>query len=199
MKIVSESVKTTIIGGAVFLVPLVIVVAIVGKGLQLMMIVAEPIDELIPIDSVAGVAFVNIVAILAIVFLCYLTGLAARSAAATKLGESIHSVLLNVIPGYAFVKGITDAVSANTKDAGGFTPVVVHLDDYSQIGFEVERAPGKFAVVFLPGAPNPWSGTVAYVKEERIQPLEMSVSTAVKNIQRLGRGSAAYSERIQKV
>lgn len=199
MKIVSKSVKTTIIGGAVFLVPLVIVVAIVGKAIQLMMIVAEPIDELIPIDTIAGVAFVNIIAILAILVVCFLIGLAARSAVATKFGEKVNSVLLNVIPGYAFVKGITDAVATNTKEAEGFKPVLIRLDDFSQIGFEVERAPGKYAVVYLPGAPNPWSGTVAYVKEERIQPLDMTVSAAVTNIQRLGRGSAAYSERIQNL
>jgi uncharacterized membrane protein len=49
-------------------------------------------------------------------------------------------------------------------------------------------------VVYLPGAPNPWSGSVAYFNSERVKRLEMSVTQAVKNIQGIGRGSADYRE-----
>jgi uncharacterized membrane protein len=49
-------------------------------------------------------------------------------------------------------------------------------------------------VVYLPGAPNPWSGSVAYFNSERVKRLEMTLSQAVKNIQRIGRGSAGYGE-----
>ena len=44
-------------------------------------------------------------------------------------------------------------------------------------------------MVYLPGAPNPWSGSVVYVTADRVERLDMSVSEAVKNIRTLGRGS----------
>lgn len=197
MKILPDPIRTTIIGGAIFLVPLVIVVAIAGKAIQLMMVIAEPIDDLIPIENVAGIAFVNILAIVAVLVLCYLAGLSAQSGYGKKLRDSIHTVLLNVIPGYAFVKGLTDNMDSNTEAAKEFIPVIVKFDDNAQIGFEVERSPDNYVVVYLPGAPNPWSGTVAYFKEEQIQKLDMTVRQAIQNIQQLGRGSAAYSQRIK--
>ena len=191
MKNSIELIKTTIIGGIVFLVPLVIVTVIIGKALQLMMVIARPVDQLIPIKSIAGVALVNILAIVAILVLCFLAGLVARSAFASKMGNSISAILLNTIPGYGFVKGFTDTMASSSKAAEGFTPVLVNFDDNAQIGFEVERLNGGLVVVYLPGAPNPWSGTVAYFKEERIRPLDITVASAIKSIQKLGHGSGA--------
>ena len=49
---------------------------------------------------------------------------------------------------------------------------------------------GGNVVVFLPGAPNPWSGSVVYVSEDRVESLDMAPIDAVKNIRVLGRGSA---------
>ena len=55
--------KTTVIGGIVFLVPLIIIiVAIIGKALEIMKKVAEPLSALIPIESVGDIAIVNLIA-----------------------------------------------------------------------------------------------------------------------------------------
>ena len=56
---------------------------------------------------------------------------------------------------------------------------------FTQLG-----AIGGNVVVFLPGAPNPWSGSVVYVSEDRVEPLDMLPQDAIKNIRVLGRGSA---------
>jgi len=58
--------------------------------------------------------------------------------------------------------------------------------------FEIERTAEGNVVVYLPGAPNPWSGTVVYLEPGRVEKLDMSVADAVKSIQALGRGSAKY-------
>ena len=47
-------IKTTIIGGLVFMVPVVIVVVIAGKALEIMMLVAKPLGNLIPVDSIGA-------------------------------------------------------------------------------------------------------------------------------------------------
>ena len=58
--------------------------------------------------------------------------------------------------------------------------------------FEIERTPAGDVVVYLPGAPNPWSGTVVFVEQSRVEKLDMSVADAIRSIQALGRGSAGY-------
>ena len=43
--------KTTIVGGLLFLVPVVAVVVVIGKALNFMEAVAEPVAKVLPIDS----------------------------------------------------------------------------------------------------------------------------------------------------
>jgi len=100
---------------------------------------------------------------------------------------------LLTVPGYTFIKGYTDSIQKSEETAKSLIPVLVKFDDNSQIGFEVERLENSQVVVFLPGAPNPWSGSVAYFDAERVKQLDISVHQAVLNIKRLGKGSDAIA------
>jgi uncharacterized membrane protein len=184
--------KTTVIGGLVFMVPVVILVFILGKAFGIMRAVAAPLKVYVPTGSIGGIAVANLLVILAIVLVCFIAGLIARSAMAKRMYRSLDSTLL-AIPGYAFIKGFTDSMSSTEEAAKTLLPVLVQFDDNAQIAFEVERT-GDNVVVYLPGAPNPWSGSVAYFNVERVKRLEMSMSQAVKNIQKIGRGSVGYGE-----
>ncbi len=157
-----------------------------------MMLVAKPMSDWIPIDEVGGIALANVLALLAIVLSCFLFGLLARSAPAKKVYRSLDTTLSSV-PGYAFVKGFADSMSRSEEQAKSFIPVIARFDDNAQISFEIERTPEGSVVVYLPGAPNPWSGTVVYLDQSRVEKLDMSVSDAIKSIQALGRGSAKYT------
>ena len=66
---------------------------------------------------------------------------------------------------------------------------MVRFDDYVQMAFETERLPNGKVAVYLPGAPNPWSGSVVFVSNDRIKPLSISLADALRNIRTLGKGS----------
>jgi len=188
-------IKTTTVGGLVFMVPIVVIVVILGKAFELMLKVARPIDELIPIESIGGIAFVNLLALLAILLLCFVAGVIAKSPVARKFYQAIDSGLL-AIPGYAFIKAYTDSMKLGETEAKSMQPVLVRLDDCSQLGFEVERLDNGLVVIYLPGAPDPWSGTVAYFDADRAKKLELSASEAISNLRQLGRGSQALQKEI---
>ena len=76
--------KTTVIGGVIFLIPLIIIVAILGKAFQIMMRVAEPLSALVPIDSVVDIAVVNLIAVALIILACFVAGLAAKTVSASN-------------------------------------------------------------------------------------------------------------------
>lgn len=186
-------IKTTIIGGLVFLVPIVILVVIFGKAYKVMLRVAKPIGTMIPIDFIGGVAMANILAVVAIALFCFVAGLVAKSPLAKKAYRALDSALL-AIPGYAFIKGFTDSIDDSEEAAQSMLPVIVQFDDNGQIGFEVERTDGGKVVVYLPGAPNPWSGSVVYFSEDRVKRLDITVAQAIRQIRELGHGSAQYGE-----
>ena len=196
MKGFFQLIKTTIIGGLIFLVPIIIVVAILGKAFELMILVAKPLSAWIPLDSIGGVALANILAVLAILLCCFIAGFIAKGTAAKRLLNSVESKLLVAIPGYSFVKGMTDSLKNSEEAAKSFVPVVAQFDDNAQIGFEIERTERGNVVVFLPGSPDPWSGSVVYVNADRVEQLDMTVPDAINNIRHLGRGSAKYGERV---
>ena len=198
MKGFFQLIKTTIIGGLIFLVPIIIVVAILGKAFELMIKVAKPLSEWIPLDSIGGVALANILAVLAILLCCLIAGIIAKGDTAKHILKSVESKLLVAIPGYTFVKGVTDSLDSSEEAAKAFVPVIAKFDDNAQIGFEIERAERGNVVVYLPGSPNPWSGSVVYLKEDRVERLDMNVPDVIKNIRHLGRGSAKYGEQVRR-
>jgi uncharacterized membrane protein len=131
---------------------------------------------------------VDLLALAVTLLLCFVAGLLARRASATRMRQKLDTTLLNSFPGYAFIKGFTDNLRRTEEMAGSFVPVAVQFDDYVQIAFETHREPSGKVSVYLPGAPNPWSGTVVYVSSERVKPLPIRLPEALRNIRTLGKG-----------
>lgn len=184
-------VKTTVIGGIVFLVPFIVVVFILGKAFQFMRGLTQPLAAALPmVETVGGLLLVDLIAVALVLLLCFLAGLLARAAAAGRLVQSLEARVLSRVPFYHFVKGMTESVVEAESDTT-MRSVLVRLDDYSQLAFEIERLAGGEVVVFLPGAPNPWSGTVCLVDAARVTPLDAPMLAAVQNIKHLGKGSSA--------
>jgi uncharacterized membrane protein len=181
--------KSTIIGGVVFVIPFIIIVTLLLKVIKMMMLVSVPIGSLIPVDEIAGIAIADLLALISVIIICFLAGLAAKSLYAKRIHESIDSKLRLLIPGYAFIKGFTGGIEKDSEDKY-LIPVMAKFDDSSQIGFEVERLDNGLVVVYLPGAPNPWSGNVVYMTEDRIEKLNLKFSAVAKIIKRIGIGSA---------
>ena len=194
MKRFRELIRATLIGGIIFLLPLVFVVVVIGKAFQIMKTVAAPLGRLIPFESVAGLAVVEILTVLIMILSCLLAGLVARSPAGKRIHEKLDTVLLQVIPGYAWVKGMTGAI--RDEDAEKiFKPVLVEFDDQFQLGYEVDRTADELVAVYLPGAPDPRSGNVSYVTGERVKPIDAGFQTVSRISKHLGRGSSAIAVR----
>ena len=187
--------KTTAIGGLVFLVPLVVVVAILGKALGLMRDLVALIESRVPMITIGDLLVLNLIAVLVLFLVCFLAGLIARSPQGRRLGKRVESTLLATLPGYSVIAGFANSLRTSEEQSRDFVPVLAHFDDSSQLAFEVERTPKGKVVVYLPGAPDPWSGSVVYLTEDRVESVSMSVGDVVRCIRMLGRNSSGYAEK----
>jgi uncharacterized membrane protein len=185
-------IKATVTGGLVFLVPVVIAVAVLGKALGIMRALISPLREFIPQMTIGGVALINLLVLMALVLICFAAGLLARSRPAASIYRSLDKVLLS-IPGYAFIKGFTESMGHTEGAARTFNPALVYFDDYTQIGLEVERT-GNNVVIYLPDAPNPWSGSVIHIHADRVKQLAIPVAQALSSIRKIGLGSAGLTD-----
>lgn len=187
--------KSTVIGGLIFVIPFIIIVAVLLKAIKFMMVIAAPLDSLIPVDTIGGIALANILALILVIVICFLAGLAAKSLYAKRIHQSIDSKLKLMIPGYAFIRGIAGSFE---KDKGDeyLIPVIAKFDDSAQLGFEVERLENGIVVIYLPGAPNPWSGNIVYMTDDRVEKLNLKFSSVSRTIQRIGIGSEEFMRNI---
>jgi uncharacterized membrane protein len=179
---------TTIL--VVFLIPFIIVDVLLVKGFMIMHTLAEKVHMFLPLDSIVGLPFVRILALLFLVGSCFVSGLIAKSSWGRNIQNRIDDLLLQLVPGYAWIKGMTSNVSEE-EAAAVLKPVWIRFDDQYQVGFEVERCEEGLVAIFLPGAPDPRSGTLSYVESDRVEGLDLSFGEVVRNIRKLGLGSAA--------
>lgn len=183
-------IRTTLIGGIVFLIPL----AFLGIGLEKAYLVArgvaQPIHHVLPHDTLAGTIAVGIASILLIALVCYLAGLAARLAFVARQMRRIESVLIDIVPGYAVARSTIGGVTGHDDGTTALGPVLVRFDDHTVIALEVERSEDR-VVVFLPGAPATWSGSTAIVGADQVTPLDLAVHQVTGIMRVLGRGSIA--------
>lgn len=170
------------------MVPLVVLSILIAKAFQISVLIAGPIDKIIPIESVAGVAFVNLLAIALILLVCYGVGLAVRKGVLGSRMERLDGILIEVVPGYVVAKGLIGSVAKEDDVSEMLTPVMVSFDDCDQIAFEVEHDDTR-SVLFLPGSPSVWSGTTIVADRKRVRVLNIPMHRAVKLLRLQGRGS----------
>jgi uncharacterized membrane protein len=182
-------IKTTVLGGVIFLIPFIFVVAILGKALAWTHKLATPLLTHLPIEHFASALVIHLISVLLLVLVCFLAGVAARTPAAAGLVNSLESNVLMKFPPYALLKAKTGSI-LNPEEQEKLTPVIVRLDDAWQVGFEIEAIEQGKHLVFLPGAPDPWSGSVCIVDAERMTQLDTSVNTVNHIMKRLGKGGA---------
>jgi uncharacterized membrane protein len=186
MRGVYRFVKSTMIGGLVVLLPIVVIVAIVAWAVDLTIKLVEPLFARLPDKSVGGVSLVLLIAIVALVFCCFLAGIVAETALVRGLGRRAERLAL-LVPGYALMK----RVGADFIGVEGKRPVrtvVIRFEASSQIGFLMETLADGRQVVFIPGVPKALVGALHVVAAERVETLPMSVSAALDALGRLGVG-----------
>lgn len=178
-------IKTTLLGGILFLLPVVLLVTFLGKAIQIIMDVLQPIDEFLGIDTIGGIAFLNFISFVVLIFICFIAGIIAQSKPGRKFFQAIEQKLLN-IPGYAVLKARVTGNLQYSSTERSMKPVLAKIGTRQQIGFEVSRlASGKIAV-FLPKSPDPWSGTLVFINEEEIEPINASIRDTLQIFESLG-------------
>lgn len=187
MKLSLQPLKTTLIGGVVLLLPVVVALAVIGQGVALVGRAAAPLIALLPDKSVGGVALATLATLALLLLLCFGAGLLARAALGRRLSESFENRLHALYPRYTVFKGMTQDLAGEGMQ--GLLPVLVSFDDHQLLAMEVERLADGRVVVFLPGAPDPWSGSVVMVKPEQVRPIAIELGALNRVLKGLGRGS----------
>ncbi|WP_343613358.1 DUF502 domain-containing protein [Flavobacterium sp.] len=188
MKSIFKIIKATFLGGILFLAPLVVLLIILEKGYYIIQKVTLPLVSNLPRVHVLGLALQELFGILLIIIFCFIAGVLAKTTLAQKLILKIENSILSFIPGYSFMKGINENIMGieSNKD---LKVILVPTDAGWQFAFLIEQIDENNFTVFVPDAPNPWSGSVVFVEKKDIREVGISQKEALACIRKLGYGS----------
>src|SRR6516164_11665264 len=184
--------KTTVLGGVLFLVPVVVLIAILEKALGVAQKAAVPLaDVLFQGTFLHDHAYVSdLLALGLLLVVCFLAGLAAKTSFARRSVDALEKKVLAKVPTYDSVKSkFLATLQSQSQEGEAMRPVLARFEDSWQIAFEVERIPNGIVTVYVPGAPDPWSGSVCFMTEDRIQAIDPAMSPVMKTLKDLGKGS----------
>lgn len=181
-----QFVLTTAIGGVVFLIPVVVLVVVIAKAIGFMMVVAKPMADWLPVDTIGGVALANVIAGVALVLVCFLAGLLARHALASAFVGQLESKVLVNVPGYLMVKSLVSGFDESR--IAGLKPVALQLGTAERVGYEIEKLPDGRSMVFIPSPPNPFSGITQVLPPEQVTYLDVSLKQIMEVTENFGHG-----------
>jgi uncharacterized membrane protein len=190
---VKDFLKTTIIGGASFLLPAALILFILSYALRLVKRIAEPISHSFHLDQlghVAGVGAATALSVLALVIISFAAGIVARTAVGKRITHWSETSVLGRLPHYQLVKSMAEGL-AHIENASSLKPALVSIEDGWQIGYLLEQLEDNWVAVFLPQAPTPMSGNVMYFPSSRVRPLDITMIQAASIIKAIGIGSSA--------
>ncbi len=181
--------KTTALGGILFLLPLVVVSVLLGYVYSFVIVVYEPLQERIPVSTPTGLGILFLIAVAIILLLCFVSGLLARRAIGRKFSQTVEKQLMMVFPKYAIYKDLLAGNIGGDENFPSLKPVCVRFDDCRRFAFESDRCADGLVTVYLPGAPDAWMGVVTLVTSDRVEPIDIPFTEFLGIFERLGRNS----------
>ena len=183
MRTTFDFVKTTLIGGLLVIVPVVVVAGLVGRVLGGLLGAVAPLAAWLP----GGFFLREIGAIAIVLAICFVSGLVAR----TTLGQSLRRRLerrLEAVPGYTMVRSLARRV-AGEEEGSRFQVALVEIEDALVPAFLIEEHDDGSFTVFVPAVPTPAAGAIYILPRERVHPVDVPFRKAVTVFSRFGEGT----------
>jgi uncharacterized membrane protein len=193
MKYARELVINTVVGGALVLVPIYLAVLVLLKGVQSVVGVVRPIAALLP-DWLPGENFWSLLIVLIV---CFAVGAAVRTRAGRTAREGVEKSFFGRLPGYALFRSLTQRM-AGEGDENVWKPVLAELDEGLVPAFIIEELSDGLVTVFVPSVPTPLAGAVHILSRERVHPVDIPFTQAIRAISRWGSGSGDMVAAMRK-
>jgi uncharacterized membrane protein len=193
MRYVREFVTSTIVGGVFIVVPVYLALLLLFKGLKSLGALVRPVAALLP----AWMPAENLVALVVVLAVCFVVGVIIR----TRIGRLVRSYLeksfFERLPGYGLLRSLTQRL-AEVGDETAWKPALIEIEDALVPGFIIEELDDGRLTVFVPSVPTPLAGAVYILSHERVHPLDVPFTQAIRSVSKWGEGSKELVAAMRK-
>jgi uncharacterized membrane protein len=193
MKHVRELVANTLIGGLFVLLPIYLAILLLLKGLQSAMSLVQPISTFLPDWMPAK----NLLSVLAVLIVCVVVGAAVRTRVGRAIRERMEMSLFGRLPGYGLFRSLTQRL-AGKSDENVWKPALAEIEEALVPAFIVEELDDGRFTVFVPSVPTPFAGAVYILSGDRVHPIDVPFTQAIKSVSRWGSGSKELVAAMRK-
>ena len=188
-----EFVVKTLVAGVLVVTPVYLAILLLFKAAKSVGALLKPLTKLVPEWLPAE----NILSLLLILLACFLIGLTIQSPAGRTAWNKIENSLFQKIPAYSLFRSLSERVGGKTQDQP-WTPALAEIEDALVPAFIIEEvADGRFTV-FVPSIPTPFAGAIYILKADRVHPLNIPFTQAIKAISQWGSGSKDLVAAMEK-
>jgi uncharacterized membrane protein len=193
MKHLREFIGTSLAGGLLILLPIYLSVLLVLKAMKAVAGIVRPIAGLVPKWLPAE----NVLSFLLVLIVCFLIGAAARTPAGRATREHLEKSLFRRLPGYALFRSLTQQL-AGSDEEHVWKPALAEIEEALVPAFIIEEFEDGRFTVFVPSAPTPVSGSVYILTSDRVHPIDVPFTHAIKSLSRWGSGSQELVVAMEK-
>jgi uncharacterized membrane protein len=192
VKALAEFTKTTLIGGILIVLPIYVSLLLLAKAVQGLLAAVKPITAGIP----ASVEFREILAILALAAVCLIAGLIVRTGLGLRAKNAVEAMLLEKLPGYTLLRGLAGRVTGQA-DEPGFAPALAEIEEALVPALIVEKLEDGSYTVLVPSVPTPMAGAIYILPPERVHPVAVPFTVALKVFSKWGAGAGDFVRAMQ--
>lgn len=182
-------VKTTIAGGLLFILPLLIVIILVEKGIHILRPLIEKVMPLFSGYTIVGGTSLTLLALLALALICFIAGLLAKTTIAQRILGALEDRILSNLPGYQLIKDATARFAGLENMEGAKVGLVAEGEGF-RFGLVLETHE-KWLLIYLPdgGPAGTTAGEVRALPHDQVTLTDVPWLSLVACLRRGGRGT----------
>ena len=184
MKQAMASISKSLVRGLLIVIPVYLAVLLLLKGMKSVANLVRPLAQLLP-EWIPAEEFLSLLLVLAI---CVAIG----ASVGTRLGKEIRNWLETTvferIPGYALIRSLTHQVAGERREST-WKPALFQTDEALVPAFIIEKLDDGRYTVFVPSIPTPFAGAVYILDPQRVHPVDVPFTDAVRVVSRWGSGA----------
>jgi uncharacterized membrane protein len=184
MKYVREFAANTVVGGLFVLLPVYLAILVLLKGLRALIALVQPIAAFVPDWMPAK----NLLSVLAVLIVCVVVGAAVRTRVGRTVRERMEMSLFGRLPGYGLFRSLTQRLAGKSEE-NVWKPALAEIEDALVPAFIVEELDDGRFTIFVPSVPTPFAGAVYILSGDRVHPIDVPFTQAIKSVSRWGSGS----------
>ncbi len=174
----------SLVRGLLIVVPVYFAILLLLKGMKSVANLVRPFAQLLPTWLPAE----QLLSLLLVLGICIVIGASVGTGAGQRFRAWLESTVFEGIPGYALLRSLTQQVAGQSREST-WKAALFQSDEGLAPAFIIEELEDGRYTVFVPSIPTPFAGAVFILDRQRVHPLDVPFTDAVRVVSRWGAGA----------